>query len=282
MRIPELDTLRYGHADLDWGSWGSSSWAGSDSDSHSWGNPAQFDGQEGNGPIPGGRRSMQETELADDEWDHEELGGGAAISHAGKSVVQNLHRRRLALNSTKYAHAMYIREGSYYTHKFRTIPDDTLYFNVDHLVTGQYYKFSIVPFNAAGMGQASNYSKYTRVLDAPITTVQMFSGPPCLYFVLGGTTFIAISDGSNVFYRWTNARGGTVGRCVTSDCSQMEYYYTNTGQTEVYVTAVNNVGSMLATMMVNVSYCGCTDRMDPNFWWLATYHLPDYCGSTDL
>ena len=152
---------------------------------------------------------------------------------------------------------------------------------MNFLVTGEYYRFKIVSYNAAGQSAASPSTAFTRILDAPVTTVQIYTGPPCMYYSLQPTTFVAIADGSGVYFRWTSKRGGTLGRCMNPDCSRMEYEYSNVGEIEVWVTAVNNVGSMLAQYGANVSYCGCTDRWDPNFWWLAEFHLPQSCGNTD-
>ena len=90
-----------------------------------------------------------------------------------------------------------------------------------------------------------------------------------------------LSDGSGVYYRWTSALGSTVGNCKNSDCSVMEYQYVNVGENMLIVTAINNIGQMMQSIEVNVSYCGCTDGADPNYWWLANYHLPKYCSTIE-
>ena len=233
--------------------------------------------------------------VAVNEWAGRRLGTrfeGAGWSDFASDTVHedvlNRARRLQDVNVTNeteytqgYAHSVYIRGGSFFRDRPAGLVNKTLYYNVNYLMNNQYYKFRVVGINAAGQGAVSEASQVEKLLDAPIQTVQIFSGPPCLYKQQKATKFMAISDGSGVYYRWTTALGSTAGACKTADCSVMEYQYVDVGENMLLVTAINNVGQMLQTLTVNVSYCGCTDRADPNFWWLASYHLPKLCSNIE-
>lgn len=228
--------------------------------------------------------------------------GAGWSSYASDAVHEDLHRRRMQASSatnatlgangtsitnangttpTGYAHDMYIRDGTYYAARPIALVPGTLYFNVNYLMNNQYYRFQVLAINAAGQGPVSPPSQVERLLDSPVTSVQIFSGPPCLYRQQAPTKFMAVSDGSGVYYRWTTSTGNTAGSCKSVDCSVMEYQYVDVGTNMLLVTAINNVGSIMQSMTVNVSYCGCTDRADPNFWWLATYHIPKLCSQIE-
>lgn len=236
--------------------------------------------------------------------------GASWAQFAGDDVHHDLHRRRLqtsnnvAFNTTNngnitsgsvagsgtsnltqttfgYAHDMYIRPGFYYDVKPTALRSSTLYYNVKYLMNNQYYRFKVVAINAAGQSTPSAPSQVEKLLDSPISSVSIFAGAPCLHRDQRATDFLAVSDGSGVYYRWTTELGNTAGICQTADCAHMKYQFVDVGVNMILVTAINNVGSKLQTMTVNVSYCGCSDRADPNYWWLATYHLPKSCASVE-
>ena len=284
LEIPSLARLQQGykppeHIVLDDSGSGSGSW--SDSESWDWAEGA-VSGEQTLEEWRGRRQQETEDGLAeDDDTEPEEFQEAGWSDHASQTVVEQAARRRLEINASNYAHSAFIRGGDYYKFKPDTLPVDTLYYNVNYLMNNEYYRFRVVAINAAGQGNVSLRSEPAKLLDAPITTLQMFAGPPCMYKFQASTNFLAVSDGSGVYYRWTTERGSTAGRCLNDDCSLMDYQYVNVGENTLLVTAINNVGSMLQTLQLNVSYCGCTDRHDPNFWWLATYHLPDFCSNIE-
>ena len=231
-----------------------------------------------------GRRQQEVDGIADsdDFTDPESALNDAGWSdHASSSVIDQAAHRRLEINASNYAHSAFIRGGEYYKYKPNTLPNTTLYFSVNYLMNNEYYRFRVLAINEAGQSNVSLRSEPCKLLDAPITALQMYAGPPCMYAFQSTTNFLAVSDGSGVYYRWTTERGSTAGRCLNDDCSLMDYQYVNVGLNTLLVTAINNVGSMLQTLQLNVSYCGCTDRHDPNFWWLATYHLPAFCSNIE-
>ena len=232
-----------------------------------------------------GRRQQEVDGIADsDDFtdpDPEAFHDAGWSDHASSTVIDQAARRRLEINASNYAHSAFIRGGEYYKYKPNTLPNTTLYFSVNYLMNNEYYRFKVLAINEAGQSNVSFRSEPAKLLDAPITALQMYAGPPCMYSFQSTTNFLAVSDGSGVYYRWTTERGSTAGRCLNDDCSLMDYQYVNVGLNTLLVTAINNVGSMLQTLQLNVSYCGCTDRHDPNFWWLATYHLPDFCSNIE-
>jgi len=281
--LPPLDDLERGYKpeeeddDLD-GS-GSGSW----SESWDW---AQ-------GGVTGAQtldewRGRRQQEVSEDEAatetdmdEAQDFDDAGWSRHASEELVEVAAHRRLEINASNYHHSMYIRGGDHYQYKPYNMPADTLYHSVNYLMNNEYYRFKVVAINAAGQGNVSSRSQPAKLLDAPITELQMYSGPPCMYQSATVTNFMAVSDGSGAYYRWTTERGGTAGRCQNDDCSLMEYQYVNVGENTLLVTAINNVGQMLGELKLNVSYCGCTDRQDPNYWWLATYHLPTQCANIE-
>ena len=276
LALPPLDTLQQGYeleGDIALDDSGSGSW----SESWDWAEGAVSGGQ----TLEEWRGRRQQEAERDDPDDLQEFQEAGWSDHASQTVVEQAARRRLEVNASNYAHSAFIRGGEHYRRKPNTLPAEVLYYNVEYLMNNEYYRWIVVAINAAGQGPVSFRSEPNKLLDAPITDLQIFSGPPCMYNFASPTNFLAVSDGSGVFYRWTTDRGSTTGRCLNEDCSLMDYSYVQPGVNTITLTAINNVGSMVQTQILNVSYCGCTDRDDPNFWWLATYHLPELCSNIE-
>jgi hypothetical protein len=119
---------------------------------------------------------------------------------------------------------------------------------VPSLLPGTKYRFKVALVNAAGTSELSEISEEYTTPDSAISSLRIFSGPPCVYKPGqgGATTFAASAEGSNVKYRWElvaesttgqstlytdstmDPGGSTVGTCLDDDqadstCSVMSY-----------------------------------------------------------
>jgi hypothetical protein len=113
---------------------------------------------------------------------------------------------------------------------------------VPSLLAGTHYRFKVALVNAAGTGTLSDASQTVATPDSQISSLRIYSGPPCVYETPQATTFAASAQGSNIKYRWelvtesaagtsvlyTDATmrpgGSTIGTCKDGDaCSVMEY-----------------------------------------------------------
>ena len=115
---------------------------------------------------------------------------------------------------------------------------------VPSLLAGTSYRFKVAFVNAAGTSVVSDVSQTYITPDSSISSLRIYSGPPCVYRPGQGgvTTFAASAEGSNVKYTWelvsesttgqstlytdsTMMPGGsTVGTCKDgTKCSVMEY-----------------------------------------------------------
>ena len=116
---------------------------------------------------------------------------------------------------------------------------------VPALLAGTHYRFKVAFVNAAGTGPLSAASQAVVTPDSAISSLRIYSGPPCVYKPGqgGATTFAASSEGSNVKYRWElvtasaalmpaatatsgaiGSGGSTIGECKDgAACSVMEY-----------------------------------------------------------
>lgn len=178
-------------------------------------------------------------------------------------------------------------------------------FQVSDLSQDTYYKFKILFSNAVGDSEASVESEYFLTLEAPVDDLKMHSSPPCIYESGAATTFVATSTGTNVFYKWqlpdgiqanshdTRSFGSVIAeggqgtdstRCVTGDCSVMEFVLPSVAPEQLSsntftlsLIGYNTRGQKIVSTTYNIQYCGCTDPWDPDYWDQATYHIPSMC-----
>eukprot|EP01046_Picozoa_sp_COSAG06_P072232 COSAG06_NODE_21041_length_772_cov_0.757801_1_plen_184_part_10 len=115
---------------------------------------------------------------------------------------------------------------------------------VPSLLSGTQYRFKVALRNAAGTSELSDVSLSYTTPDAEISSLRIYSGPPCVYKPSqgGATTFAASSTGTGVKYRWElvaesntgqsvlysddtmDPGGSTIGTCMDgTDCSVIEY-----------------------------------------------------------
>jgi len=166
---------------------------------------------------------------------------------------------------------------------------DTVEFEIQKLSHDTDYKFIVVFQNRVGDSVPSDESVTMRTLEAPVTSVQAYLGPPCIYSDDRASTFRAVSDGTNTNYKWETVDGSVIAEggtdddnnCENDSCSMMTYEFPNLGENEIRLIAYNTRGMRSVTTVPVVEYCGCTDIYDTNYWEHATYHLPLECSSAD-
>jgi hypothetical protein len=178
---------------------------------------------------------------------------------------------------------------------------------VPSLLSGTQYRFKVALKNAAGTSELSDVSLSYTTPDAEISSLRIYSGPPCVYKPSqgGATTFAASSTGTGVKYRWElvaesntgqsvlysddtmDPGGSTIGTCMDgTDCSVIEYTLPYPGddstderaydQLKIRVLASNGRGIVTEEISFGYNTVGRTLLA-------GDQHINsiDYCGCTD-
>ena len=175
---------------------------------------------------------------------------------------------------------------------------------VPSLLAGTNYRFKVAFVNEAGTSVVSDVSQEYTTTDSSISSLRIYSGPPCVYKPGQGgvTTFAASAEGSNVKYTWElvsesttgqstmysdstmRPGGSTVGTCKDgAKCSVMEYNLpypgddstaqANYDEVKLRVLASNGRGIVAEEIAFGYNTLGRSQ--------LTGVNTIEYCGCTD-
>ena len=174
---------------------------------------------------------------------------------------------------------------------------------VPALMAGTRYRFKVALVNAAGTSALSDDSEEYTTPDTAISSVRIYSGPPCAYKPGqgGATTFAASAEGSNVKYSWElvvqdstgqstlysdatmRPGGSTIGTCLDgSTCSVMEYTLPYPGDDSSYHASYDEIKlRVLASNGRGIVAEEIAFGYDSSRSQITGMNTIEYCGCTD-